>query len=287
MEPMHLVIVTDLDGTLLDARDYSRAGATATLARLQREHVPVVICSSKTRAEIERCRSDAGLEHPFISENGSALFVPNGYFPFDIPAARRVPGHAVLEFGWRYDRVVEALREAANGCDTRVLGFHDLTVTHLARMCGLSIRDAQLALLREYDEPFQLLDTGVTGRYRFFRALRLAGVHCTRGGRFHHAHACPGKGRAVQALRALYERAVGGPVVMAGLGDALNDLSLLRAVDLPIVVPNDAGGWTAQLLRRVPGARLAPASGPRGWGRAVRDLLRGITPDGPLPVAAR
>src|SRR5512144_2661832 len=102
MEPTRLVIVTDLDGTLLDARDYSRAGASATLARLQRDEVPVVICSSKTRAEIERCRNEAVPDHPFISESGSALFVPDGYFPFEVPGTRRIPGHSVLEFGWRY-----------------------------------------------------------------------------------------------------------------------------------------------------------------------------------------
>lgn len=287
MEPIRLVIVTDLDGTLLDGRDYSRAGATATLARLQRDEVPVVICSSKTRAEIERCRSDAVPDHPFISENGGALFVPDGYFPFDVAGTRRVPGHTVMEFGWRYDRVVEALHAAATESGSGVVGFHDLSLTELARLCGLTLREAQLALLREYDEPFLLAEGGVASRYRFFRALRRSGVYCTRGGRFHHAHASPGKGTAVAALRRLYERAADGPVTFVGLGDALNDVSLLKAVDVPIVVPNDMAGWTARLLRRVPGARLAPASGPRGWGRAVRDLLRGMTPGRALEAAAR
>ncbi len=284
---MRIVIVTDLDGTLLDARDYSRTGASATLARLQRDDVPVVICSSKTRAEIERCRSDAVPDHPFISENGGALFVPDGYFPFDVRATRSVPGYSVLEFGWRYERVVQALQEAALESGAHAIGFHDLSVTQLARLCGLSIREAQLALLREYDEPFHLADGGVASRYRFFRALRRTGVYCSRGGRFHHAHACPGKGVAVRVLRDLFERAAGEPVVMVGLGDALNDLSLLKAVDVPIVVPNDTAPWTARLLRQVPGARLAPASGPRGWGRAVRDLLRGVPPDREVAVAAR
>jgi mannosyl-3-phosphoglycerate phosphatase len=287
MEPIRMVIVTDLDGTLLDTRDYSRAGAGSTLARLRRDEVPVVICSSKTRAEIDRCRSDAVPDHPFISESGSALFVPDGYFPFEVFGTRRVPGHAVVEFGWRYDRVVETLRTVAAECGVGVAGFHDLPVMQLARLCGLSPRDAQLALLREYDEPFLLTVSGTASRYRFFRALRRAGIHCSRGGRFHHAHACPGKGTAVAALRKLYERAADGPVTLVGLGDALNDVSLLKAVDVPIVVPSDGARWTSHLLRRVPGARLAPRSGPRGWGRAVRELLRGMGPRRPLEVAAR
>jgi mannosyl-3-phosphoglycerate phosphatase family protein len=267
-----LVIVTDLDGTLLDARDYSRTGASATLARLARDGVPVVLCSSKTRAEMERCRCDAGLEHPYISENGGALFVPDGYFPFDVEPARRVPGYAVIEFGWHYDRVARAVRAAADESRARVVGFRDMPVTDLARLCHLSIREAQLALMREYDEPFLVEEGSIRRRYRFFRALRRSGLQCTRGGRFHHAYACPGKGRAVEAVRELYARASGAPVVMVGLGDALNDLSLLRAVDIPIVVPNETIRWTTRLLRQVKGARLAPAPGPRGWARAVREL---------------
>jgi mannosyl-3-phosphoglycerate phosphatase len=270
-----LVIVTDLDGTLLDARDYSRAAADATLARLCREGVPVVICSSKTRAEIERCRRDAGLGHPFISENGGALFVPQGYFPFDVGASRVVPGHDVIEFGWPYGRVIDAVHRAAAESGARVTGFSDLSVTHLARICGLSLRDAHLALQREYDEPFQVLDGRVAGRYRFYRALRRNGLQCCCGGRFDHAHGGPGKGQAVAVLRRLYERAAGHAVLLAGLGDAPNDVSLLKAVDVPIVVPGETWGRTARLLRKVPGARLAPASGPRGWASAVREVLRG------------
>lgn len=75
-------------------------------------------------------------------------------------------------------------------------------------------------------------------------------------------------------------------MTLVGLGDALNDVSLLKAVDVPIVVPNGSSGWTSRLIRQVPGARLAPASGPRGWGRAVRDLLRGMARQ-PLEAAAR
>jgi hypothetical protein len=54
---------------------------------------------------------------------------------------------------------------------------------------------------------------------------------------------------------------------------------------VPIVVPNRTAGWTARLLRRVPGARLAPAGGPKGWGRAVRDLLGSTAAGRALAVA--
>lgn len=48
-----MVIFTDLDGTLLDHETYSFAAAGEALEALTRENIPLILCSSKTRAEIE------------------------------------------------------------------------------------------------------------------------------------------------------------------------------------------------------------------------------------------
>jgi mannosyl-3-phosphoglycerate phosphatase len=47
-----LLVITDLDGSLLDHHTYSWQAAEAWLARLEEHEVPLVICSSKTAAEI-------------------------------------------------------------------------------------------------------------------------------------------------------------------------------------------------------------------------------------------
>ena len=39
-----------------------------------------MICSSKTRAEIEYYQEKIGIADPFISENGGAIYIPQGYF---------------------------------------------------------------------------------------------------------------------------------------------------------------------------------------------------------------
>ena len=48
-----LLVFTDLDGTLLDYDTYAFDAAEPALDRLRRERIPFVLCSSKTRAEIE------------------------------------------------------------------------------------------------------------------------------------------------------------------------------------------------------------------------------------------
>jgi mannosyl-3-phosphoglycerate phosphatase len=53
----HLLIFTDLDGTLLEQATYSFEAALPALQALRERNIPLIICTSKTRAEIEWFRS--------------------------------------------------------------------------------------------------------------------------------------------------------------------------------------------------------------------------------------
>jgi mannosyl-3-phosphoglycerate phosphatase len=148
-----------------------------------------------------------------------------------------------------------------------------MSVEEVARVCGLPLLQARLAKLREYDEPFRLLDPSPQARSRLLRALHRRGLRCARSSRFEHLTGRTDKGVAVAALRGLYERAVEEPLVTIGLGDSLSDLPLLRAVDIPIIVDNQDAGASDRLLRKVPTARLTDNQGPRGWAEAITGAL--------------
>ena len=45
------VIFTDLDGSMLDAETYSFQAARPALQKLKKKQVPIILCTSKTRAE--------------------------------------------------------------------------------------------------------------------------------------------------------------------------------------------------------------------------------------------
>ena len=76
---MKFVLFTDLDGTLLDA-NYSCELVKPVVKELKRKGVPIVFCTTKTRAECEYYRRELRINDPFIVENGSAIFIPVGYF---------------------------------------------------------------------------------------------------------------------------------------------------------------------------------------------------------------
>jgi mannosyl-3-phosphoglycerate phosphatase family protein len=271
---MPLFIVSDLDGTLLDSQTYDIGPARPALDRLARAAIPLVLCSSKTRAEIEALQRRLDLHHPFIAENGGAIVAPVGYFDHVPNSAVVDGGRFVMALGRPYPEVVGALREVAAAERVRIVGFSDMTVGDVAEECGLTVLDAQLAKLREFDEPFRLMEPDPAVRSRFLKALHRRGLKSVAGARFDHVTGDADKGRAIAALKSLIPDRI-GPVVMAGLGDGLNDVSMLREVDLPIIVRTEMNGATGRLLRKVPTAHVTNACGPAGWAEAVTSLLDG------------
>jgi mannosyl-3-phosphoglycerate phosphatase len=264
-----LVVFTDLDGTLLDHSTYSFAAAEPALRLLRDKNIPLVLCSSKTRSEIEAVRAALGNADPFIAENGGAVFLPAGRFALESLPARKVPGYDIVEFGTPYARLLEAFKKLDEMFPGKLKGFHNLTVSEVSGLTGLAAADAELARARDYDEPFLLSDMSVLEPVR--EAARRSGLSVVRGGRFFHLTGENDKGRGARFLVLLYALALGRPVDSVGLGDSANDLPLLEAVDIPVLIRKSDGGYDPSI--RLPGLYLAPGEGPAGWNAALLDLV--------------
>lgn len=264
-----LVIFSDLDGCLLDRDTYEDAAARPALERLQAEGIPLVLCSSKTQAEVELHRERLGLPDPFVVENGGAVLIPEGYFPSPLASTRAVGPYRVVELGVPYARLTAALREIRRATGLGLRGFAEMEPEEVAALTGLDLEAARRAKARQYDEPFVADLDGVEAE-RLEREVRAHGLTLTRGGRFYHLTGGNTKGRAVELLTGLY-RSRAPRLTTVGLGDGPNDLSMLEAVDHPVVIPGD-GGVVDPLLAGRPWPQ-APRPGPEGWNRAVLDLL--------------
>ncbi len=266
---MKPVIFTDLDGTLLHPRDYSVKGAEAALERILAEGIPLVFCSSKSRAEIEVIRATLSNTHPFISENGGGVFVPREYFPFP-SGGRKENGYEAFSFGVDYEKTRRALASAGSKVNGRVRGFGDMTDAEVAALAGLSEKEARLARTRDFDEPF-VFDGSPQELEKLLAAITEAGFTWTRG-RFFHILGSHDKGKAVRLVKGLYERLY-GTIASIGLGNGENDLPMLEEADYPVLVMDTGGGY---VKADVEGLILADGVGPLGWGRAVAGILDDI-----------
>ena len=264
------LVVSDLDGTLLHQETYSFDEALPGIASLKERQIPVILVSSKTRAEIEPIREALGLEDPFVVENGGAAYIPRGAFEAAVGVRDSSGRYDVVRWGTPYEQVVATLEDVRKTTGTPLTGFHDVDAERVASVTGLSLYEARRAKEREFDEPFWIEEEDDPRSRKALEMLASGSLTVTRGGRFYHVMGGCDKGRAVRELLRLY-RSGGGEVASAGVGDAENDLPFLREVDRAYVVASN-GDDTAALRRALPEAtEVGPA--PAGWMEAITDFL--------------
>jgi mannosyl-3-phosphoglycerate phosphatase len=264
------VIFTDLDGTLLDRNTYSFEPAQPALHLIRQKDIPLILSSSKTRAEIEFYRRELENGHPFISENGGAIFIPKDYFSFPFPYDRETDWFFVLELGIFYPRIIEILELIKKETGILIKGFSDLTEKEISSVCGLDKKVAELAKKREYDEPF-IIEGGEKQIEMVRRKIEEKGMNYEWGGKFHHLLGKNDKGKAVEILKELYENQFFS-IWTIGIGDSLNDLPMLSAVDRPVFLKGE-GNLFPGGLSSIQHLTIVEATGPKAWNDAVLNMV--------------
>lgn len=266
------VIFTDLDGTLLDHEAYSYEPALPALNLIKKSGIPLAMCSSKTRREIEWYRENLGNNHPFVAENGGGIFIPAGYFDelgqFPGLAETLEDGYVMIRLGAPYRDLRRALRELRNE-GFGVTGFGDMSTAEVAAATGLTVEQAAMARERDFDEPF-LFNGDDTVAIKLQEAIRLKGFNLTQG-RFFHILGGSDKGKAVAILVDLYRRKY-GDITTCALGDSPNDLPMLKYADYPVIVKKPDGRHDPRI--DAPGSLKADGIGPKGWNLAILELLK-------------
>lgn len=269
---MVLTVFADIDGVLSTSTSDELAEGIRLLERTA-PALALVLCSGRTRPEIEQLSHTLGIRHPFICEHGAAAFVPEGYFPFDVPNAVAIAGYQAVEFGRTAASVIEALRRTAERQGIAVRLFSEMSVDEVAQECGLPPLAARLAKLRDYGEMFRVLDPNLEVRARLIDALRSAHLRCVAGTPFDHAGASVDISIGVGMLRTLYRR-VYGPTLTVGIADWQADGDVLQLVECPVVLETSGGRFNPRGWRRGMHARVVPVDGARHWAASVVDIIR-------------
>lgn len=220
-----LIIVTDLDGSLLDHHTYSWQPAAQWLQRLQAHRIPLVICSSKTAAEIVPLQQALGIGHqPFIAENGAVIQWQSQETSTALKASGEID----------YDALCHRLLQLKRQFGFKFTGFSDASPQQIAEWTGLTPHNAALAKMREASESLIWRDS--TEKFELFRQqLEAQGLTLVQGGRFWHVMR-NGSGKAEALDELLQHYVLGNRPVTVGLGDGPNDSAMLDAVDYAVVI---------------------------------------------------
>ncbi len=251
-----MLVVTDLDGTLLDHHTYSHAPAMAALAELARRTIPVVLNTSKTRTELVQLLPALQLNTPFIVENGSAVY--------------DAEGKTCQVLGVKRPVLLEALDEARRR-GFEFDSYRDMGLDGVMAHTGLDRAAAKASLDREFTEP--LVWQGTPERRREFVSwIKAQGLQCLEGGRFLHVMGRCDKGAAMQQLRESYYPDTEGPVV--ALGDSENDLAMLKRADIAVCIRSTSGKRLHLESDSNNTVMHTLACGPEGWAEAISEILR-------------
>ena len=257
-----LLIVTDLDGTLLDHHTYSYAAAAPVLAEIRRRRIPLILASSKTRAEMEVLHRALGLSDPFICENGAAICTP------------AVAGIDVEALAPPRSQVLSVLAELRARYHYRFTGFADSDVAAIAEMTGLDSESAALAAQREFSEPLRWEDTAER-LAAFSDEIARRDLIAQQGGRFLSVSGPVDKGAALNRLKQRYSE-TSAPAVVA-LGDSPNDTNMLAAADIAVIIKSARSD--SMIVEGPERVIRTVRSGPAGWQQAVSGLLEGTVSD--------
>jgi len=224
---MKTIVFTDLDGTVLDEK-YSFQDVKPIITQLVSLEVAIVLCSSKTRTEIEFYRNKLSLNDPFISENGGAIFISKNYFR-NVDFNKQTDGYYVIELGIPYSELREKFQDMKTKTGCKCVGFGDMTVEELSNETGLNLELAEWAKQREYGEPFRIVSCS---EKQLFEAAKAERLDITKGDRYYHLKGKNDKGKAVLRLKEMYAKNF-GQIQTIGVGNSSNDLPMLDVVDAP------------------------------------------------------
>jgi mannosyl-3-phosphoglycerate phosphatase len=266
------VVFTDIDGTLIDLISGKYGESDKLIYTLRENNVPIVLCSAKTFAEQNKIRDDLGLMDPFIVENGGAIIIPKNYFDFqfDIEQTRikEEQGYIIIELGESTREIRTKLAEIKKKLKIEFKGVADVSIEELSRLATMPIDYAKRMSEREYGET--ILQIKKSDIPTFTTSIEKMGIKVIHGGRFFDVTMGTDKGKAVSILIKLFRKKYRNQIKFFGVGDSANDASMLKLMDVPMVVQKPDSSWSELEIKNV--IRLK-GIGPEGWKSAFDKIM--------------
>ena len=251
-------VVSDVDGTLMD-HTYDLTPAKETIKILQEISVPVILCTSKTAAEVKVIRKELNLRDPYIVENGAAIYGES---------LEEVNGEIIL--GERYDVLEEILSSISKEINFNLTPLNNLSDNEATALTGL--RGNSLTLMRDRHWSMPFLNPPDFLEENINLICKRLNVQILKGNRMSHLLSINSdKGSAINALKKYSKKVV--PKII-GLGDSPNDLPLLLNSDFRIVIPGMEGP-NLNLLKKLNNYEFTLAVEPNGhgWKSEINKLL--------------
>lgn len=272
-----LIIFSDMDGSLLDHYDYNHRAADPLLEFLADNNIPVIPTTSKTLAELLVIRQSLNNSHPFIAENGAAVFIPVGYFSEQPSDTRQVGEFWIKEFVDPRTYWQSLLDEQAEQFKDYYTSFAESSIDDIMKMTGLDRSSAICSSQRSYGEPISWSGSD-EDKQAFIARLNKKGAAILQGGRFMHVSGPCDKGQALQWLMEQYQDYADQKITSIAIGDSQNDIKMLEQADIALIIRSPVHDLPT--LERKKNLYISNDTGPEGWTEGVSTILAAMKHQG-------
>ena len=224
-----LLIISDLDGTLLEHHSYRWEAASPWISVLRQHNIPLILCSAKSAAEIMDWQNEFSLTgQAFIAENGAVIQLDARWSDSD--------DYPRLLTGIYHEELFSLLDKLRQKFGFKFTCFADVDENTLCELTGLTRKQASLAKLSEASETLIWRDSDEM-MAAFRDQLTSMGLMILQGGRFWHVlDIQAGKDKALRWLEEQFQQRDGKTHITIGLGDSPGDALLLDSVDYAVIV---------------------------------------------------
>ena len=237
---MASIIFTGLDEILLPLEEINYQQVLEVVKKLQQHNIPLIPVTNNTRAEVEELIKKINLNTPFVVERGSGIFVPQKNNDFKLTETEVRDNYHLYQLGCTYTEARAALKAVQEEISKILRGFGDLDEENIQALKGISPAVARRAKSREFSEYFltpnrlEIARLQTVAEEYGFKIVPEGKLSLVMG-------AGAGKGKAIAWLKKNYQFDRSDKIRTIGIGATKQDLPLLEAVDLPIIIPTVRG----------------------------------------------
>ncbi len=268
MKSSHILIFTDLDGSLLNHNNFEFREIKNFILNCIKNGIKIIPNTSKTVSEVQVFLDQLGQDLPFIVENGAAIHNLNLVHPkFKSKKNSLFFSRSVTEILDLFEKSIPIKFQK------RCFFLKDMSSIEQMKILGLNKKYLPFALNRKYSMPL-VFDGSKELVDEFTVLLKKIGMKLHEGGRIYNICDDCSKGKAMTTLIEKLKNDFNFKSHTIVIGDSPNDISMLDVSDQPCIIPlpnkNNLSHLKNQKIIR------ATQSAPQGWEEVVRASLKKI-----------
>jgi predicted mannosyl-3-phosphoglycerate phosphatase (HAD superfamily) len=264
--------------SLIPARGKSFPGLDEFTAALDHQGIPAVWLTSRSRLQFDEPRRKLAHTHPFIAEDGCAVYLPEDYFhlrPESLTSKQqkqatvRLGRFTCLPMAEALPASSEALESLSEDTGVPVVTLRSLSPRELAQNTNLPQRDAEVSRQRDFDEVFFFAGVSDGDVERFLSEGRRRKLQLRQHGVLWSIAIGASVQRCVRELSSLYDRALRSHAHSVGIATPDQAPDLFPFCERSILLTGGTPESAGQELPETPRSRHLALNAPDIWERVL------------------